>query len=80
MTSQLALTLRGHGGFEHYLFRLKLKDSRFCACYLAKIQNVLYVVEKCHMFLRERPTSSVLTAPVLNENGEWTLGKSIVMV
>ncbi|GBP74830.1 hypothetical protein EVAR_55100_1 [Eumeta japonica] len=32
MTSQIALTLTGHGGFAQYLHRFKLKDSPYCAC------------------------------------------------
>ncbi|GBP66738.1 hypothetical protein EVAR_50117_1 [Eumeta japonica] len=37
ITSQLALTLTGHGGFSQYLFRFKLKDSLYCACNPTKI-------------------------------------------
>ncbi|GBP72815.1 hypothetical protein EVAR_40316_1 [Eumeta japonica] len=54
MTSHLAQTLTGHGGFSQYLHRFKLKDSPYCACDPAKIQDVLHVLEECPMFLRER--------------------------
>ncbi|GBP14607.1 Putative 115 kDa protein in type-1 retrotransposable element R1DM [Eumeta japonica] len=54
MTSQMAQTLMGHGGFAQYLHRFKLKDSPYCACDHAKIQDVLHVLEECPMFLRER--------------------------
>ncbi|GBP82533.1 hypothetical protein EVAR_91658_1 [Eumeta japonica] len=53
MTSLLAQTLTGHGGFSQYLHRFKLKDSPYC-CDPAKIQDVLHVLEECPMFLRER--------------------------
>ncbi|GBP80624.1 Retrovirus-related Pol polyprotein from type-1 retrotransposable element R1 [Eumeta japonica] len=52
--SHLAQTLTGHGGFSQYLHRFKLKDSPYCACDPAKIQDVLHVLEECPMFLRER--------------------------
>ncbi|GBP96368.1 hypothetical protein EVAR_65698_1 [Eumeta japonica] len=39
MTSHLAQTLTGHGGFSQYLHRFKLKDSPYCACDPAKIQD-----------------------------------------
>ncbi|GBP91972.1 Putative 115 kDa protein in type-1 retrotransposable element R1DM [Eumeta japonica] len=52
MTSQVAQTLTGHGGFAQYLFRLR--DSPYYACDPVKIQNVLHVLEDCDMFLRER--------------------------
>ncbi|GBP46653.1 hypothetical protein EVAR_86905_1 [Eumeta japonica] len=52
MTSHLAQTLTGHGGFSQYLHRFKLKDSPYCACDPAKIQDVLHVLEECPMFLR----------------------------
>ncbi|GBP97433.1 Retrovirus-related Pol polyprotein from type-1 retrotransposable element R1 [Eumeta japonica] len=61
MTSHLAQTLTGHGGFSQYLHRFKLKDSPYCACDPAKIQDVLHVLEECPMFLRERGTG----------NGDW---------
>ncbi|GBP47017.1 Retrovirus-related Pol polyprotein from type-1 retrotransposable element R1 [Eumeta japonica] len=54
MTSHLAQTLTGHGGFSQYLHRFKLKNSPYCACDPAKIQDVLHVLEECPMFLRER--------------------------
>ncbi|GBP73389.1 Retrovirus-related Pol polyprotein from type-1 retrotransposable element R1 3 [Eumeta japonica] len=54
MTSQVAQTLTGHGGFAQYLFRFKLRDAPYCACDPAKIQDVLHVLEDCDMFLRER--------------------------
>ncbi|GBP95481.1 hypothetical protein EVAR_65212_1 [Eumeta japonica] len=44
----------GHGGFTQYLHRFKLKDSPYCACDPAKIQDVLYVLEECPMLLRKR--------------------------
>ncbi|GBP90259.1 hypothetical protein EVAR_89378_1 [Eumeta japonica] len=46
MTSHLAQTLTGHGGFSQYLHRFKLKDSPYCACDPAKIQDVLHVLEE----------------------------------
>ncbi|GBP85306.1 hypothetical protein EVAR_63645_1 [Eumeta japonica] len=54
MTSQVAQTLTGHGGFAQYFFRFRLQDSPYCACDLVKIQDVLHVLEDCDMFLRER--------------------------
>ncbi|GBP89234.1 Retrovirus-related Pol polyprotein from type-1 retrotransposable element R1 3 [Eumeta japonica] len=54
MTPQMAQTLTGHGRFAQYLHRFKLKNSPYCACDPAKIQNVLHVLEECPMFLRER--------------------------
>ncbi|GBP41532.1 5'-AMP-activated protein kinase catalytic subunit alpha-1 [Eumeta japonica] len=51
MTSQMAQT---HGGFAQYLHRFELKDSPYCACDPAKIQDVVHVLEECPMFLRER--------------------------
>ncbi|GBP60414.1 Retrovirus-related Pol polyprotein from type-1 retrotransposable element R1 3 [Eumeta japonica] len=53
MTSQMAQTLTGYGGFAQYLHRFKLMDSPHCACDPAKIQDVLHVLEECPMFLRE---------------------------
>ncbi|GBP01739.1 hypothetical protein EVAR_72846_1 [Eumeta japonica] len=50
MTSHLAQTLTGHGGFSQYLHRFKLKDSPYCACDPAKIQDVLHVLEECQCF------------------------------
>ncbi|GBP82537.1 hypothetical protein EVAR_91662_1 [Eumeta japonica] len=38
MTSQVAQTLTGHGGFARYLFRFK-RDSPYCACDPAKIRT-----------------------------------------
>ncbi|GBP97951.1 hypothetical protein EVAR_82185_1 [Eumeta japonica] len=61
MTSHLAQTLTGHGGFSQYLHRFKLKDSPYCACDPAKIQDVLHVLEECPMFLRACGTG----------NGDW---------
>ncbi|GBP92790.1 Retrovirus-related Pol polyprotein from type-1 retrotransposable element R1 3, partial [Eumeta japonica] len=46
--------ITGHGGFSQYLFRFKLKNSPYCACDPAKIQDVLHVFEECDMFLRGR--------------------------
>ncbi|GBP21438.1 hypothetical protein EVAR_12039_1 [Eumeta japonica] len=54
MTSHMAQTLTGHGGFAQYLFKFKLRDSPHCACDPAKIQDVLHVLEDCDMFLRKR--------------------------
>ncbi|GBP38146.1 hypothetical protein EVAR_80430_1 [Eumeta japonica] len=54
MTSPFAQTLTGYGGFAHYLFRFKLKNSPYCACDLAKEQDVLHALEECHMLARER--------------------------
>ncbi|GBP14791.1 hypothetical protein EVAR_75387_1 [Eumeta japonica] len=54
MTSQLAQTLMGHGGFARYLYRFKLQNSPYCACDPAKIQALLHVLEDCDMFHRER--------------------------
>ncbi|GBP35915.1 hypothetical protein EVAR_23164_1 [Eumeta japonica] len=55
MTSQVAPTLTGHGGFAQYLFRFKLQeDSPYCACDPSKIQDMLHVLEDCDMFHRER--------------------------
>ncbi|GBP73996.1 Retrovirus-related Pol polyprotein from type-1 retrotransposable element R1 3 [Eumeta japonica] len=53
MTSQIAQTLTGYGGFAHYLFRFKLKDSPYCACDPAKEQDILHALEECCMFMRE---------------------------
>ncbi|GBP58488.1 hypothetical protein EVAR_82465_1 [Eumeta japonica] len=44
----------GHGGFAQYVHRFKLKDSPYCTCDTAKIQDVLHVLEECPTFLRER--------------------------
>ncbi|GBP93905.1 hypothetical protein EVAR_90905_1 [Eumeta japonica] len=49
MTSQMAQTPTGHGGFAQYLHRFKLKDSPYCVCDPAKIQDVLHVLEECPM-------------------------------
>ncbi|GBP60304.1 hypothetical protein EVAR_26716_1 [Eumeta japonica] len=54
MTSLMAQTLTGHGGFAQYLHRFKLKDSPYCACDPAEIQDVLHVLTECPMFLWER--------------------------
>ncbi|GBP87388.1 hypothetical protein EVAR_34775_1 [Eumeta japonica] len=54
MTSQVAQTLTGHGGFAQYLFRFRSWDSPYCSYDPAKIQNELHVLEDCDMFLRER--------------------------
>ncbi|GBP97545.1 hypothetical protein EVAR_68555_1 [Eumeta japonica] len=54
MTSQVVQTLTGYGGFAQYLFRFEQRDSPYCACDPAKIQDVLHVLEDCDMFLRER--------------------------
>ncbi|GBP20635.1 hypothetical protein EVAR_16507_1 [Eumeta japonica] len=51
MTSQIVQTLTGHGRFAHYLYRLKLRDSPYCACDPAKDQDMRHVLEK--YFLRE---------------------------
>ncbi|GBP00885.1 Retrovirus-related Pol polyprotein from type-1 retrotransposable element R1 [Eumeta japonica] len=61
MTSHLAQTLTGHGGFSQYLHRFKLKDSPYCACDPAKIQDVLHVLEECPMFAGACGTG----------NGDW---------
>ncbi|GBP71963.1 hypothetical protein EVAR_45277_1 [Eumeta japonica] len=53
MTSHLAQTLTGHGGFSQYLHRFKLKDSPYCACDPTKIRTCC-TLEECPMFLRER--------------------------
>ncbi|GBP26266.1 hypothetical protein EVAR_16120_1 [Eumeta japonica] len=50
----MAQILTGHGGFAQYLHRFKLKDSPYCACDPAKIQDMLHVLEECPVFLRER--------------------------
>ncbi|GBP68792.1 hypothetical protein EVAR_36554_1 [Eumeta japonica] len=44
------------GGFVQYLFRVKLKDSPYCARDSSKILYVLHVLEECDMFLRWRAT------------------------
>ncbi|GBP28238.1 hypothetical protein EVAR_19086_1 [Eumeta japonica] len=54
MTSQMAQTLTEHGGFAQYLHRFKSKDSPYCVCDPAKIQDMLHVLKECTMFLRER--------------------------
>ncbi|GBP73992.1 hypothetical protein EVAR_76667_1 [Eumeta japonica] len=54
MTSQVAQTLMGHGGFAQYSYRFKLRDSPYWVCDSAKIQNVLHILEDCDMFHRER--------------------------
>ncbi|GBP60579.1 hypothetical protein EVAR_50943_1 [Eumeta japonica] len=36
------------------IHRFKLKDSPYCACDPAKIQDVLHVLEECPMILRDR--------------------------
>ncbi|GBP70542.1 hypothetical protein EVAR_47925_1 [Eumeta japonica] len=51
---RMAQILTGHGGFVQYLFRLKLRDSLYCACDPTKIQDVLHVLKKRYMFLWER--------------------------
>ncbi|GBP85084.1 hypothetical protein EVAR_51203_1 [Eumeta japonica] len=61
MTSHLAQTLTGHGGFSQYLHRFKLKDSPYCACDPAKIQDVLHVLEECQCFCGACGTG----------NGDW---------
>ncbi|GBP31135.1 Putative 115 kDa protein in type-1 retrotransposable element R1DM [Eumeta japonica] len=43
-----------HRGFAQYLSKFRLRDSPYCACDPAKIQDVLHVLEDCDMFLRER--------------------------
>ncbi|GBP13866.1 hypothetical protein EVAR_10442_1 [Eumeta japonica] len=53
MTSQMVQALVDHGRFMQYLFRFKLRDSPYCACDRAKIQDLLHVLEECGMFLRE---------------------------
>ncbi|GBP16456.1 hypothetical protein EVAR_72839_1 [Eumeta japonica] len=50
ITSQMAQTLTGHGGFAQYLHRFKLKDSSYCACDPAKILEVLHVLQECQCF------------------------------
>ncbi|GBP92257.1 hypothetical protein EVAR_68218_1 [Eumeta japonica] len=45
--------LKGHGGFAHYLYRFKLKDSPYCACDPAKEEDGLHTFEECHIFMRE---------------------------
>ncbi|GBP79726.1 Retrovirus-related Pol polyprotein from type-1 retrotransposable element R1 3 [Eumeta japonica] len=54
MTSQVAQTLTAHVRLAQYLSEFRLRDSPHCACDLAKIQDVLHVLEDCDMFLRER--------------------------
>ncbi|GBP34813.1 hypothetical protein EVAR_21879_1 [Eumeta japonica] len=54
MTSHVAQTLTGYGGFAQYLFGFRLRNSPYCACDPAKIQDVLHGLEDCDMFLRER--------------------------
>ncbi|GBP03294.1 hypothetical protein EVAR_2698_1 [Eumeta japonica] len=53
MTSQVAQTLTGYGGFVNYLYRFKLRDSPHCACDPTEIQDVLHVLENCDIFHRE---------------------------
>ncbi|GBP47888.1 hypothetical protein EVAR_33605_1 [Eumeta japonica] len=50
----MAQILTGHGGFALYLYRFKLRDSPYCACDPSKIQDVLYVLEVCDMFVSVR--------------------------
>ncbi|GBP26666.1 hypothetical protein EVAR_23436_1 [Eumeta japonica] len=54
MTSQVAQTLTGHGGFARYLYRFKLRGSPHYVCDSAKTQDVLHVLEDCDIFLWER--------------------------
>ncbi|GBP61470.1 hypothetical protein EVAR_34706_1 [Eumeta japonica] len=54
MMSQIAQNLTRHGGFAHYLYRFKLKDSPYCAFDPTKEQNILPALEDCYMFMRER--------------------------
>ncbi|GBP03304.1 hypothetical protein EVAR_2704_1 [Eumeta japonica] len=54
ITSQVAQTLTDHGRFANYLYRFNLRDSPYCACDSAKIQDVLHVLKNCIMFYRER--------------------------
>ncbi|GBP58314.1 hypothetical protein EVAR_11594_1 [Eumeta japonica] len=37
-----------------YRFRFKLKNSPYCDCKPAKIQDVLHIFEDCDTFIRER--------------------------
>ncbi|GBP87868.1 hypothetical protein EVAR_61622_1 [Eumeta japonica] len=53
MTSKMAQTLTGHDGFAQYLHRIKLKDSPYCACDPAIIQDMQHVLLECPMFLRD---------------------------
>ncbi|GBP43348.1 hypothetical protein EVAR_34264_1 [Eumeta japonica] len=53
MTSQMAQTFTGHGGFVQYLFNFKLRGSPHCACDPVKIQYVQHVLKERNMFLRE---------------------------
>ncbi|GBP04179.1 hypothetical protein EVAR_19129_1 [Eumeta japonica] len=61
MTSHLAQTLTGHGGFSQYLHRFKLKDSPYCACDPAKIQDAA----------RSRGMSNVSAGACGTGNGDW---------
>ncbi|GBP80357.1 hypothetical protein EVAR_54745_1 [Eumeta japonica] len=53
MTALLAQILTGHGGFAQYLYRLKLKNSPYCACAPDEVQNVLHVLKECLFFVKE---------------------------
>ncbi|GBP05735.1 hypothetical protein EVAR_91927_1 [Eumeta japonica] len=61
MTSHLAQTLTGHGGFSQYLHRFKLKDSPYCACDPAKIRT-------CCTFSRNVNVSAGACG---TGNGDW---------
>ncbi|GBP46186.1 hypothetical protein EVAR_24593_1 [Eumeta japonica] len=53
ITSPMAQILTGYVGFAQNLHMLKLKDSPYCVCDPAKIQDVLHVLEEYPMFLRD---------------------------
>ncbi|GBP13878.1 hypothetical protein EVAR_10451_1 [Eumeta japonica] len=46
MTSQIAQTLRGRGGFAHYLYRFNLKDSPYFACDPAQNNRMFCTLSK----------------------------------
>ncbi|GBP55462.1 hypothetical protein EVAR_42638_1 [Eumeta japonica] len=54
ITSQIAQTLTGRGGFIQYLHRFKLKNSPYCVCDPVKIQDVLQILKEYSMCLRVR--------------------------
>ncbi|GBP68559.1 COP9 signalosome complex subunit 4 [Eumeta japonica] len=69
ITSPIAQTLTGHGGFAQYLNRFKLKDSPYCACAPDKVQDVLHVLEECPIFGRERAETEAGTGVVVARHG-----------
>jgi ribonuclease HI len=68
--------LTGHGKFNQYLYRFKLKDSPNCECDEQSIQTPIHLIFNCSMFHQERRP---MIQTVINQKIAWPCEEYILI-